>query len=73
MAIDYASANLAMDEACDLEERWLKEHADELCGTCKLFDECPCGCEWGICRDCNELVWGKENVRYYEHICWEER
>lgn len=70
MAIDYTEANLAWDAMGADEERWLKDHADESCGTCKLFEECPCGCEWGICRDMNELVYGKDKVKEYEHFCW---
>lgn len=73
MAINYAEANLAWDAKCDYEERWLKEHADRTCAECANYEGCPCGCEWGICRDCNELVCGKEKVKDQELTCWEER
>lgn len=73
MAIDYAEANLAWDAMCADEERWLNDHAERTCSECKHFEECPCGCEWGICHDCNELVYGKDKVKDYEHFCWRER
>lgn len=24
---------------------------EHLCSTCRHFDPCPCGCEWGVCRN----------------------
>lgn len=23
---------------------------EHVCSTCRNFEPCPCGCEWGVCR-----------------------
>lgn len=37
-----------MDDAGAEQER--------VCATCRYYEPCPCGCVWGICRDCQEHV-----------------
>ena len=36
-----------LDLYVPLTEDTEPEHAR---GTCRRFEPCPCGCEWGVCR-----------------------